>query len=218
MPDPIPEATRRLVDLAGADPDETQAAMQARAEAGGFPIIGPAVGGLLEALATLTDARRVFEFGSGFGYSASWAARGMTEGEVVLTDVDADELDEARGFLEDAGYAPSFAYEHGDAVEVVERHDGPFDLVLVDHEKHRYVEGFERVRGKVAPGGVVVADNMLRGPLDHADVLAGLEGEATPDEATAGVVAYLERVRDDAAFAATLVPLGNGVSVAVRRR
>ena len=218
MTEYLPEATRELLSLAGPDPDAAQLAMAEHAEAASFPIIGPTVGGLLSALAQLTDAGRVFEFGSGFGYSASWFARGMSGGEVVLTEFDAEELELAPGFLEDGGYAPSFVYEHGDAIEIVDRYDGPFDLVLIDHEKDRYVEGLEAVRGKLAPGAAVVADNMMRGPLAFDDVLAGLRGEPVPDDETAGVVAYLKYVRDDPAFDSVALPLGSGVAVSVLRR
>ena len=219
MTDYLPDATRRFVELAGPRADPVQRAMEVHADEASFPIIGPSVGGLLRALATLGRAERVFEFGSGFGYSASWFARGMDDdGEVVPTEVAADELALAEDHLEGAGYAPAFVYEHGDALEVVERYDGPFDLVLVDHQKHRYVEGFERARDKVAPGGVVIADNMMRGPFAFDDVLAGLEGEPTPDGSTAGVVDYLERLRTDPDFTAVVLPVGSGLSLAVRRR
>lgn len=219
MVDYLPDATRRFAALAGPASDATQQAMEAHAAEESFPIVGPTVGGLLCALAAMTDARRVFEFGSGFGYSASWFARGMgADGEITLTEVDADELELAREFLDGADYRPSFRYARGDAVELVDRHDGPFDLVLVDHEKRRYVEGFERVRDKVAPGGAVVADNMMRGPVPFEDVLAGLEGGPTPDETTAGLVTYLERLRDDPEFHAVVLPLGSGISLGVRRR
>jgi predicted O-methyltransferase YrrM len=214
----LPEATRRFLTLAGPQPDATQRAMEAHAEEASFPIIGSTVGGLLAALAQLTGAERVFEFGSGFGYSASWFARGMDGGEVVLTEIDADELDLAREFLAEGGYAPAFRYEHGDAVSAVGEYDGPFDVVLVDHQKRRYVEGFEAVSGKVAPGGAVVADNMMRGPMDFEDVLAGLKGEPTPDEETAGVVEYVERLRADPAYESVVLPVGSGVALSVRKR
>ncbi|MDZ7702635.1 MAG: O-methyltransferase [Halobacteriales archaeon] len=215
----LPEATRELIALAGPDPDDAQRAMQAHAESASFPIIGPTVGGLLAALAAMTDARRVFEFGSGFGYSASWFARGMGPGgEIVLTEFDADELELAPEFLADGGYEPAFTYEHGDAVSIVDGYEGPFDVVLIDHEKDRYVEGFEAVREKVAPGGAVVADNMMRGPLAFEDVLAGLRGEPTPDAETAGVVEYMERLRDDPDFVSVVLPVGSGVALSVRRR
>lgn len=214
----LPESTRRLLALAGPAPDETQTAMAAHAEEISFPIIGPTVGGLLAALAQLTGAERVFELGSGFGYSASWFARGMTGGEVVLTEIDADELELAGEFLADAGYAPAFRFEHGDAIDAVEADDGPLDVVLIDHDKPRYVEGFEAVRERVSPGGAVVADNMLSGPHDFEDVLAGLEGEPPADEPTAGVVEYMVRLREDPDFESVVLPVGSGVSLSVRRR
>jgi predicted O-methyltransferase YrrM len=219
MEDFVPEATRRFVSLVGPEPDDTQRAMAAHAEEASFPIIGSSVGGVLIAVAQLTDAERVFEFGSGFGYSASWFACGMDGGaELILTEIDADELEMAREFLEPAEYGPTFQYHHGDAIELVGHHAGPFDVVLIDHEKDRYVEGFEEVLDKVAPGGAIVADNMMRGPVAFEDVLAGLEGEPTADADSAGVVGYLERLRDDPAFTTIVLPMGSGIALSVRQR
>lgn len=218
MDDFVPEPTRRFLSLVGPEPDETQVAMQTHADEASFPIIGPTVGGLLTALAELIGAERVFEFGSGFGYSASWFARGMPGGgEIVLTEVDLDELEQAREFLSAGSYAPSFRFEHGDAVERVDDYDGSFDLVLVDHEKHRYVEGFDRVRDRIRSGGAIVADNMMQGPVTFDDVLAGLEGAATTDPETTGVVSYLDRLRTDPAFTTNVLPVGSGIAISVRR-
>ncbi|MFB6361545.1 MAG: O-methyltransferase [Halobacteriales archaeon] len=215
----LPEPTREFLALAGPEPDETQTAMQDYAEEHSFPIIGPTVGGLLASLAQLTGARRVFEFGSGFGYSASWFARGMgPEGQVVLTEIDAEELELAREYLGDDRYPPAFRYEEGDAVEIVESADGPFDVVLIDHQKHRYVEGFEGVRDKVAPGGAVIADNMMRGPLEFDDVLAGLRGDEPSDRKTHGVVEYMQHLHADPAFESVVLPVGSGVALGTRRR
>jgi predicted O-methyltransferase YrrM len=219
MTDYLPELTREFLALAGPDPDETQTAMQDYAEEHSFPIIGPTVGGLLASLAQLTGARRVFEFGSGFGYSASWFARGMgAEGHVVLTEIDADELELAREYLGADRYPPAFRYEEGDAVEIVESANGPFDIVLIDHQKHRYIDGFEAVREKIAPGGAVIADNMMRGPLEFDDVLAGLRGEKPTDRETRGVVEFMEHLRSDPAFESVVLPVGSGIALGTRRR
>jgi predicted O-methyltransferase YrrM len=213
----LPDATRDFLALAGPEPDPAQREMQAHADEVSFPIIGPTVGGLLTSLAELTGASRVFEFGSGFGYSASWFARGMTEdGTIVLTEIDGDELELGGEFLDEGGYAPTFRYEEGDAVEIVDTYDGPFDVVLIDHQKPRYVDGFEAVRSKVAPGGAVIADNMMRGPLDFEDVLAGLDGAQPADETARGVVAYLERLHEDPAFVTVVLPIGSGVALSTR--
>ncbi|MFC6836110.1 O-methyltransferase [Halomarina ordinaria] len=219
MDDVVPERIERFARLVGPESDAVVEEMDAYAEATGFPTVGPAVGGWLRLLARLVDAERVFEFGSGFGYSAYWVAGALPEsGEVVLTDRDADNLTRAREYLDRGGYLDRAVFEEGDAVEVVERYDGPFDLVLVDHEKHRYAEAFAAAREKVAPGGVVVADNaMTADPIDFEALSALLAGESVEtNEATRGVHEYLRTVRSDPAFETALVPVGEGIAVSRR--
>ena len=100
---------------------------------------------MLRLLACLTDADTVFAFGSGFGYSASWFLRGGAD-RVILTEFDANELDQGRDFMPEAGLADRCVFEEGDAMETIERHDGPFDVVLVDHQKERSADPFHAVR------------------------------------------------------------------------
>jgi predicted O-methyltransferase YrrM len=215
--DILPEKTRRLIRAAGPEHDEIQAEMVAYAEEHGFPIIGPESGGVLRLLARLTGAKRIFEFGSGYGYSAYWFLRGAPDAEIVLTEFDAEELDMARDFFERAGLAERATFENGDAVELVDEYDGPFDVVLVDHQKHRYAEAFEKVREKVAVGGAVVADNVMRGPVDFDEVLAALEEGTTPEDAeTRGIAEYLATVRGDEAFETIVLPVGSGLAVSTR--
>ena len=223
MSDVLPEEVRALAEAVGPEPDELVEEMDTRAEREGFPTVGPAVGGWLALLARVVDARRVFEFGSGCGYSAYWFARELpADGEVVLTEVDRDELEDARTYFERAGLADRARFEHGDAVETVTGYEGPFDVVLVDNEKSRYVEAFEAVRGKVREGGLVLADNAVTaGPIDRTDVLALLGGESVDasevSEASRGIADYLGHVRDVEGFETALLPLGEGVAVSVRR-
>ena len=177
------------------------------------------MGGWLRFLAATVDAERVFEFGSGFGYSAVWFAGALPEdGLVVLTEVDEDELDEAREFLASAGYADRAAFELGDAIDTVERYEGPFDCVLVDNEKERYTEAFEAVRDKVRPGGLVLADNAVSaGPIEFEALEPLLRGESVDTtDATEGIAEYLRAVRADPAFETVLLPVGEGVAVSRR--
>jgi len=219
MPDVVSPEVARFARTIGPEPDAVIEEMDERTEREGFPTVGPEVGGWLQLLASLVDARRVFEFGSGFGYSAYWFARALpADGEVVLTEVDEDELDRAREYLARGGYDDRARFEHGDAIETAERYDGPFDAVLVDNEKHRYVEAFETIRDDVAEGGVVVADNaMTAGVVDFEALLAYCEG-TDPDmnRHTRGVADYLDRVTEDPGFETALLPLGEGVAVSRR--
>lgn len=217
----LPGVTESFAAAVGPEPDAVIEEMDARAEREGFPTVGPAVGGWLRLLARAVGAERVFEFGSGFGYSAYWLAPALPpDGELVLTEIDEDELDDARTYLERGGYADRATFEHGDAIATVGRYDGPFDLVLFDHEKERYAEAFEAVRGRVPVGGLVCADNaMTAGPIEF-DGLRRIVGDGEQavetTDATRGIAEYLRTVEDDPAFETTLLPLGEGLSVSVR--
>ena len=216
----VDESLVRFVRATGPDHTDVQAEMAAHAEAESFPNVGRGAGAVLQLLARLADAETVFEFGSGFGYSASWFLRGGA-GRVVLTEFDEDELALGREFLTDAGLAERCVFESGDAMETVERYGGPFDVVLVDHQKSRYPEAFEAVRRKLSPGGVIVADNVTRGPASFPAVLDHLEsGEPLPadDDQTAGIAEYLTTVRAAEDFDTAVLPVGSGLSVSVKRR
>jgi len=216
---PLPAVTEQFARTLAPESDEIRREMDARADREGFPTVGPAVGAWLRLLARVTDAERVFEFGSGFGYSAYWMAPAVPEdGEIVLTEVDLDELEMARKYFQRGGYADRAVLEHGDALEIIERYDGPFDVVLIDNEKERYTEAFEAVRSKVPVGGIVAADNAIEAdPLDFGDIRALLAGETVEaTDASRGIADYLEAVRTDPDFETGLLPLGEGVAVSVR--
>ena len=110
-------------------------------------------------------------------------------------------------------------FELGDAVETVDDYDGPFDVVLIDNEKHRYIEAFEAAREAVSVGGVVVADNTTAGPFEFGEIYDQVvEDGDGGGETVHGVADYLEHVRSDPAFETTLLPLGEGLAVSRRRR
>lgn len=201
--------------------DDIQHEMAERAADEGFPIIGPAAGAVLRQFARASDARRIFEFGSGYGYSATWFAPTLPDdGQLVLTEIDPEELELARSYLERAGYDDRIAYEAGDALDAIEGYDGPFDVVLIDIAKHQYVDAFEAVRGEVPPGGVVIADNALfAGSMDTQGIVdAVIDHDDDPDldEMGDGIRRYLQHVGADPAFTTSVLPVGSGLAVSVR--
>ncbi|MDQ2049828.1 O-methyltransferase [Natronolimnohabitans sp. A-GB9] len=220
MVDVLTDDIARFVRTVGPDPDETLREMDDYADREGFPHVGPEVGAFLRFLARVTDAERIFEFGSGYGYSAYWMAEALPEdGEIVLTEVDADELELAREYMANGGYDDRARYERGDALETIEAYEGPFDVVLIDHQKHRYLEAFEAVRSKLPVGSVVVADNAITaGPIQFeklSELVAGGDPGGVNDD-TQGIAAYLECVGDDPDFETIVLPLGEGIAVSYR--
>lgn len=220
VPDDIGQFTRAV----GSRPDAVLTEMDRRAVETDFPTVGPAVGGWLQQLAGLVGAERIFEFGSGFGYSAYWFARGLSaDGEIVLTEIDAEELESAREYLTRGGYDDQARFEHGDAIETIERYDGPFDVVLIDNEKDRYVEAFEAVRSKLSTGGIVIADNAMEGPFEFETIRRLFDDDDDAPQrdiahadAAEGVVSYLEHVGSTDDFETTVLPLGEGLAVSRR--
>ncbi|SEQ41126.1 O-methyltransferase [Natrinema salaciae] len=220
MADVLSDDIDRFVLAMTPDPDETLIEMDEYAAAEGFPHVGADVGSALRLFARMTDAERIFEFGSGYGYSAYWLAEALPEeGEIVLTEVDEDELELAREYMAAGGYDGLARYELGDAMETIDRYDGPFDLVLIDHQKERYADAFEAVRPTVPVGGVVVADNAITASaVEFDDLLEWIDGDSPVEtnEHTRGVIDYLETVRADSAFETMVLPLGEGIAVSYR--
>jgi predicted O-methyltransferase YrrM len=221
MTEIIPSDTASLVRSLVDAPDETVLAMEEYGAEHGPTTVGREVGQLLRLLTALAGARRVFEFGSGYGYSAYWFALGTgTEGEVVLTDRDEGNIARAREFFEAGGIDDRARFEVGDAHEVFAGTDGPFDVVLLDHDKTAYGQAYREARDRIEPGGLLIADNaMVSTSIDFDDLRATVEGDTdrSLNESTAEIASYLTTVRDDAQFETVLLPIGEGVAVSRKR-
>ena len=218
----VSESIEGLARAVGPEPDDVLVEMNEYGEEIGFPTVGPEVGGVLRLLARIVGAEKIFEFGSGFGYSGYWFASALPDdGEIVLTEHDADELELAREYFERGGISHLAEFEGGDAMEIVDEYDGPFDVVLIDHQKERYAEAFEIVRDRVSPGGLVITDNIVATNEDFsADVLALLSDAAVSADSlhqhAPGIAEYLETVDADPDFETVLIPLGEGISVSYK--
>jgi caffeoyl-CoA O-methyltransferase len=211
----------RLLELAGPTRDNVLDDMEEHGREIEFPTVGNEVGSVFRLCARMVDAESIFEFGSGFGYSAYWFAEALPDdGQIVLTEHDADELELAQEYFERANMDHKAVFEQGDALETIEKYDGPFDIVLIDHQNERYEEAFEAVRNKVPPGGVVVADNVIMAAdfLQTDKIVAILEGES-PDnvsEDSRGIADYYLRLQSDPEFETSLLPVGEGVTVSYK--
>lgn len=211
----------RFVRAMVPETDDVYEELAANNVADGVPVVGPEVGATLRLLARLASPRRAFEFGSGRGYSAYWIAPAIpSDGELVLTDFDAENIEQARSYFERGGYADRSRFEVGDAREIYRASEGPWDLVLLDNLEEEYPETWDLVREDVPSGGIVCADNVMAGPAVQEDLaLAALEGDPdrdAMDETTRGVVDYLLAVRDDEDFETAVLPVGEGLAVSVK--
>jgi caffeoyl-CoA O-methyltransferase len=183
--------------------------MERRAAESDFPIIGPAAGQFCYLVARLIGARRVFELGSGFGYSTAWFARAVEEnggGEVHHTVWDEALSREARERLARLGYAGLVRYHVGEAVGILREAGGPFDLIFNDIDKHMYPGSLPVIAETLRPGGVLLIDNMLWHGRIHDPA------DTSPD--TEGVREFTRRITTDPGWTVSLIPIRDGLILA----
>lgn len=133
----------------------------------------------------------VLEIGGSRGYSAVWLAAGVRTpgGRVLSLENDSAKAEAWRQNVAEAGLDDWAELLEGDAFETLERIDDVFDLVFLDAEKDDYERLFALARGKLEPGGLVVADNVL----SHPDPLAQYSTARQADPSLSSVTVPLDR-------------------------
>ena len=189
--------------------DSTLQQMERIAAEKRFPIIGPLVGRLLLQLALLTRARRIFELGSGYGYSAIWFARGLQPGgRIICTDGSRENAALAARFFKQAGIEGLVDYRTGDALSLLAKEPGSFDIILNDVDKHEYPEVFRQAVPRLKRGGLLITDNTL------------WQGRVVGDDnalSTVGVRAFNRLAFQSKEVLTTLIPLRDGVALSIKR-
>jgi predicted O-methyltransferase YrrM len=196
--------------LNAVDDEPVLLEMEALAEEKSFPIIGRLCGRSLEVLSRSIGAKRIFELGSGFGFSAFWFSRATgAEGEIHLTDMDPDNKKLALDFLGRANLADPIEYHVSDALKALEATDGEFDVVYCDIDKDGYPDAWRAGRERVRVGGYYICDNML-----WSSRVA-----APPEEQDGWTKAIHETntlIATDPSFRSTIIPMRDGVVAALR--
>jgi predicted O-methyltransferase YrrM len=165
---------------------------------------------LLEALVVSSGAMRVLEIGTFTGVGTlSLAAALPSGGRVITLEIDEVNAAAARRHIEASPYAHRIELIVGDAKQTLQRLEGPFDLVWIDAWKADYPAYYELVVAKLAPTGVIAADNLFRDgvALDPA----------VDDPGTEGIREFARRVQDDTRMHNVLLTIGDGVMLAWRR-
>ncbi len=173
---------QRLTDLYAAEDDALRAAREATAAAGMPEIqISPSQGRLLQMLVRMTGARNVLEIGALGGYSGIWIARGLpAEGRFLSLELSEKHAQVARASLARAHIAAQTEVRVGPAAETLPTltAEAPFDLIFIDADKGGYPTYLEWALRLIRPGGVIVADNCVRGGAPLAERLAD---DASPE-------------------------------------
>ena len=167
-------------------------------------------GCLLTMLTRLIAPGCVLEIGTFSGYSALCMAKGMAPGGVVHTFEVNDEQEEfTRPWLEGSPYPARVVMHIGDVLELLPAMDLTFDMAFIDGNKRQYCDYYELVMSRLRPGGYILADNTLWDghvadpAYDH-------------DAQTLGIRRFNDRVAEDGRVEKVILPLRDGLTL-IRR-
>ena len=184
--------------MASSKADEVLRRIERGAWWGWRPIVGSRKGRILVDLIRRNRPRRILEVGTSIGYSAILMGKELGgDAEIVTIEIDEDDAVMARENIREAEVRPTIRVIVGDALEVIPRLEGKFDLVFLDGTKSEYLDYLRLVEDRIQRGSVIVADNV--GPYAYA-----MRG-------------YMDYVRNSGRYESQFIPFGrDGVEVSVR--
>lgn len=178
--------------------------------------IAPEQGQFMRLLCELLGARRTIEVGTFTGYSSICVASALPPGgKLIACDVSREWTDIARRYWAEAGVADRIELRLGPALGTLDEliasgQSGSFDFAFIDADKGGYDAYYERCLTLLRPGGLIALDNALR---------AGRVADPDADDADTVAVRRLnEKVRDDPRVTGSLVPIGDGLLLALKRK
>lgn len=164
-------------------------------------------GQLLRMLCQMIRPQRVLEIGTYSGYSALSMASGMGEGtELVTFEINDEQEDFTRPWLEGSPFPPKINMVVGDIFSILPQMEGKFDLVFIDANKRQYCEYLDLVLPNLNSGAYIIADNTL---WDGHVVDPAYDN----DPQTQGVRAFNDRIATDSQFEKIILPLRDGLTI-----
>lgn len=198
---------------------ESEVLQRLREYTTGLPLsnmqIAPEQGQFMALLVRLMSVRRAIEVGVFTGYSALAVALAMPEdGRLIACDLSEEWTAVARRYWAEAGVADKIELRLAPALETLDEllaqgQAGSFDFAFIDADKRNYINYYERILKLLRPGGLAAIDNVL---------WAGQVADpAEEGDDTLAIRAFNEHLRSDERVLLSLVPIGDGLSLALKR-
>lgn len=164
---------------------------------------GHVQGRILSMISKMIKPKNILEIGTFTGYSALCLAEGLTEnGQLTTIDIN-EELEEmVLKYFDEAGIRDNINYILGNAIDIIPKLDGFFDLVFIDADKHNYQNYYDLVIDKVSSGGFILADNVL---------WSGKVVDEAKDKDTLNIHSFNEYVQKDQRVENVILPLRDGL-------
>jgi len=165
-------------------------------------------GRMLKMFVKMIRPSRILEIGTYSGYSALCMAEGLPEGGMLYTfEINDEQEDFTRPWLEGSDYAGKIKFYIGDALQLVPQLGITFDLAFIDGDKRKYIDYYEMVLSRLSDGGYIIADNTLW----DGHVLE--EHPRSNDLQTIGIMAFNDYVAQDNRVEKVILPLRDGLTI-----
>lgn len=177
--------------------------------------IAPEQGQFMALLIQLMGARRVVEVGVFTGYSALAVAMALPpEGRLIACDISEEWTRTAREYWREAGIADKIELRLAPALETLaalltEGWAGTVDFAFIDADKGNYIDYYERLLQLLRPGGLIAVDNVLWD--------GSVADPANQERDTLAIRAFNDHLYRDERVTLSLVPIGDGVTLALKR-
>ncbi len=175
----------------------------------------PEQGQFIALLVELTGARKCLEVGTFTGYSTLSVALALPEdGQIVACDISEEFTSRAKPYWQKAGVAGKIDLRLGPALEtldalIADGESGAFDFAFIDADKVNYQGYFQRALDLIRRGGLILVDNVLWS--------GAVVDPARDDEDTEAIRAFNQARAGDPRISLSLVPIGDGLTLARKR-
>lgn len=177
--------------------------------------ISPEQAQFMSLLINLIGARTALEIGTFTGYSALTIARALPEnGQLIACDISEEWTAMAKRYWKDAGVDKKIDLKIAPALNTLDKLitsglSGSFDFAFIDADKSNYINYYEKCITLVRPGGIVCVDNTLWG--------GSVADPAKTDIDTISIRALNKRMFEDQRTQSSLVPIGDGLHIALKQ-
>ena len=178
-----------------------------------IPIISPEVAQLIRLFCEMTGATKLLEIGSAIGYSSILFAGFSDDMKITTIEMDEERAKEAEENIRRAGMDKKITLLRGNALDVMDHIAEEFDIVFVDAAKGQYNNFLPKCLNLLKKGGILISDNILyRGtvaetgfiPRKHRTIILNMKE-------------YLKRLSEDDKLTTSIIPIGDGVAVSLKK-
>lgn len=183
------------------------------AEENSVPIIHKEVGNFLRFIISMKKPLKILEAGTAIGYSSILMCSAGNDIKIKTLEIDPDMVQISRENIKKSGFSQNIQVIEGDCLKVLKELDEKFDMIFLDASKGHYNQIFDDCLRLLSDDGIIIGDNVLfRGMVASRKLL--IRRKIT---IVKRMKLFLDRISKDNSLSTTIIPMGDGISVTVRR-